>query len=131
VHETARWEWLARAVGPGRHVVSVAFDDQPDGEARELLERARVEASDLLGVRIDADAVRAAHSMRFDLAPPASALGREASTAAVRARVSALSGLAAVGAWVAGSGLAAVVEDARAEADRVRSAALFGSTGPK
>uniref|UniRef100_UPI000FD99D09 protoporphyrinogen/coproporphyrinogen oxidase n=1 Tax=Microbacterium sp. CPCC 204701 TaxID=2493084 RepID=UPI000FD99D09 len=76
VHQTARWEWLARAAGPGRHVVSVAFD-HPADEGHESIERARGEASVLLGVPLDESTVRAAHTARFELAAPASALGRE------------------------------------------------------
>lgn len=138
VHQTARWEWLARAAGTGRHVLSVAFDHRADhGLAApiapdpELSRLARAEASALLGVTLDERAVLAAHTARFDLAPPASALGHEAAADAVRSRVSARPGLAAVGAWLAGSGLAQVVADARAEADRVRTAALFGGPTPE
>lgn len=133
VHQTARWEWLARAAGPGRHVLSVAFDHRaddglpattpPDAESSGL---ARAEASALLGVALDERAVLATHTARFDLAPPASALGHEAAADAIRSRVATRPGLAAVGAWLAGSGLAQVVADAHAEADRVRAAALFG-----
>lgn len=130
VHQTARWEWLARAGGPGRHVLSVAFD-HPVAEGHETIAFARDEASALLGVTIDADTVRAAHSARFELAAPASALGHEAATAAVRLRVSSRPGLAAVGAWLAGSGLAQVVADAQSEADRLRRAVLFGGSAPE
>ncbi len=130
VHHTARWAWLAHAAGAGRHVLSVAFD-HPVAEGHETIELARHEASALLGVRIDDTAVRAAHTARFELAAPASALGHDAATADVRRRVSARPGLAAVGAWVAGSGLAQVVADARSEADRVRRAALFGGPAPE
>lgn len=130
VHQTARWEWLARAGGAGRHVLSVAFD-HPVAEGHETIALARDEASALLGVTIDADAVRAAHSARFELAAPASALGHEAATAAVRSRVSERPGLAAVGGWLAGSGLAHVVADAQTEADRLRRAVLFGGSAPE
>lgn len=141
VHETARWEWLARAAGPGRHVLSIAFDRPADagldrpvtgGAAdADTIERARAEASALLGVRLDPQAVRAAHTARFDLALPASALGHQAAADAVHSRLPAHPGLAAVGAWLAGSGLAQVVADARTEADRVRTAALFGGSTPE
>ena len=140
VHETARWDWLARDAGPGRHVLSVAFDRAADagGEGPSTVtapdaatfERARVEASALLGVALDDRSVRAAHSARFDLAPPASALGHGEATVAVRSHVAARPGLGAVGAWLAGSGLAQVVADARSEADRVRRAVLFGGSTP-
>lgn len=143
VHGTARWEWLARSAGPGRHVVRVAFD-RPPGPAEdsgtsaavsgtveaEALAAAREEASAILGVRIDDAAVRGWHRAEFPLPLPASALGHADRAAGVRTAVADVPGLAAVGAWLAGSGLAAVVADARAEAERVRRAALWGSATP-
>lgn len=133
VHHTARWEWLARAAGSGRHVLGVAFDGATDAhptrqlDDAHLFELARGEASTLLGVRLDSAAVRGAHRAAFELAPPASLLRHAEATAAVRARVDALPGLAAVGAWLAGSGLARVVADARSEADRARRSVLWGA----
>lgn len=143
VHQTARWDWLARKAGPGRHVLSVAFDRPAEslwpgaapGETgapdAATVERAREEASAFLGVTLDERAIVAAHTARFELAAPASALGHETAATVVRSGVAAHPGLAAVGAWLSGSGLAQVVADARAEADRVRTAALFGGSTPE
>jgi oxygen-dependent protoporphyrinogen oxidase len=55
-----------------------------------------------------------------------SARGQRERAAAARAAVAKARGLAVVGAWVAGSGLAQVVADAHAEADRLRRGALWG-----
>lgn len=132
VHQTARWEHLARTAGAGRHVLSVAFDGDADTHPTARLsdaaaaELARDEAARLLGAPIEA--VRGAHRAAFDLAPPASALGHAEAAAVARAGIAARGGLAATGAWLAGSGLAAVVADARDEAERVRQAALFGGS---
>ncbi|NLP83484.1 NAD(P)-binding protein [Microbacterium sp. CFH 90308] len=132
-HDTARWPWLAQATGPGRHVVRVAFgapDDPPatadldDADAAEL---ALAEASALLGVTLGADRLVGAHRARFTLAPPASARGRLDAASAVRSRISRANGVAAVGAWLSGSGLAQVVSDAQDQADRLRRALLFGA----
>jgi oxygen-dependent protoporphyrinogen oxidase len=46
--------------------------------------------------------------------------------AAARAQVHAVPGLAVVGAWIAGTGLAQVVPDARDEAERTRAQLLWG-----
>ncbi|MFD4958270.1 protoporphyrinogen/coproporphyrinogen oxidase [Microbacterium sp. NPDC058389] len=130
VHETARWEWLARDAGTGRHVLRVAFggpDASPataglaDTDAFVL---AAGEASTLLGVPVER--IVAAHRDRFTLVPPVSARGQRQRAAAARAAVAKAPGVAVVGAWVAGSGLAQVVADAHAEADRVRRGALWG-----
>ncbi|MDY0908320.1 protoporphyrinogen/coproporphyrinogen oxidase [Microbacterium sp. CFBP9034] len=131
VHQTARWEWLSRTAGPGRHVVSVAFDGPADARATAGLDDAdvatlaRAEASALLGVEIGAAAVKGAHRSEFPLARPASALGHAADAEAVRASIAVQPGLAAVGAWLSGSGLTRVVADAQAEADRVRRSVLW------
>jgi oxygen-dependent protoporphyrinogen oxidase len=134
VHATARWEWLAQAAGPGRHVLHVAFD-RPAGDAgeqalgdAELVAIAREEASALLGVALDDGDVRGWHRARYALALPASALGHDDHAAAVRASVAAVPGLAAAGGWLSGSGLSRVVAAARDEADRVRGAALWGGS---
>ena len=134
VHQTARWEWLARAAGPGRHVLSVAFDAE-DGtlptsglDDADTAVLARGEASALLGVELAADAVKGWHRAAFPLARPASALGHVEAAEAVRAAVSGQRGLSVVGAWVAGSGLTRVVADAQDEAERVRRTVLWGST---
>ncbi|MBW9095069.1 FAD-dependent oxidoreductase [Microbacterium jejuense] len=130
VHETARWEWLARDAGAGRHVVRVAFGAPGAAPATAGLDDtaaftlAAREASTLLGVSVER--VVAAHRDRFTLVPPVSARGHQERAAAVRAVVAKARGLAVVGAWIAGSGLAQVAADAHAEADRLRRGALWG-----
>lgn len=132
-HDTARWQWLARAAGQGRHVLRVAFGgpeaspasaDLDDADAAVL---ALAEASALLGVTLGADRLIGAHRARFTLVPPASARGRLDAASAVRSRISRAEGVAAVGAWLSGSGLAQVVSDAQDQADRLRRALLFGA----
>jgi oxygen-dependent protoporphyrinogen oxidase len=133
VHQTARWEWLAREAGPHVHVLSVAFDGPRDGHPTtglsdaDLVAAARDAASALLGVPIDGHATRGTHRAAYTLAWPASVLGHAYETEAARAAVDAVPGLAAVGAWLAGSGLAQVVADAVQEADRLRRQLLWGA----
>ncbi|GAA5196160.1 protoporphyrinogen/coproporphyrinogen oxidase [Microbacterium jejuense] len=135
VHETARWEWLARDAGPGRHVLRVAFGAPGTAPATAGLDDtaaftlAAREASTLLGVAVER--IVAAHRDSFRLVPPASASGQRERATAARAAVAKARGLAAVGAWLAGSGLAQVVADAHAEADRVRRGALWGDEQPE
>lgn len=136
VHETARWEWLARAAGAGRHVLRVAFGARGLAPATEGLSDAEAfrlaadEASTLLGVALSDLAVIGARRDRFTLAPPASARGRLDAAKAARAAIARAPGLAAVGAWLSGSGLALVVADAHEEADRLRRSALWGDPRP-
>ncbi|MEV4686376.1 protoporphyrinogen/coproporphyrinogen oxidase [Microbacterium sp. LWH3-1.2] len=133
VHETARWEWLGREAGAGRHVLRVAFGAPGIAPATERLSDAdaaivaTAEASVLLGVELDEARIGGARRDAYTLVPPASALGRRERTDAARAAIARAPALAAVGAWLSGSGLAQVVADAQEEADRLRHRALWGA----
>ncbi|WP_144874903.1 NAD(P)/FAD-dependent oxidoreductase [Microbacterium sp. 1.5R] len=130
-HSTAKWEWVRQAAGD-RHVVRVSFGAQGEPAATAALDddaAARLalrEAADLLGVVLRDDDLVAAHRSRFVQAQPASLIGSGSRRDAARAAVRAVPGLAAVGAWLAGTGLAQVVPDAVEEADRLRRALLWG-----
>ncbi len=128
-HSTAKWDWVRAAAGD-RHVVRVSFGAQgepaatagmDDTDAAALALR---EASALLGVPLAPADLVAAHRSRFVQSQPASIIGSAERRSAARAAVQAVPGLAAVGAWLAGTGLAQVVPDARGEADRLRRALL-------
>ncbi|WP_341977191.1 FAD-dependent oxidoreductase [Microbacterium sp. LWO13-1.2] len=129
-HSTAKWGWLREAAG-ARHLVRVSFGAQGeppttatlDDEAAAVL--ALSEASALLGVTIPRTALVAAHRSRFVQSQPASIIGVGERRAAARAAVRAVPGLAVVGAWVAGTGLAQVIPDAKDEADRLRRALIW------
>lgn len=126
---TARWPWMraghTRVLkvtfgGPGVPPATAALDDQ----AATAL--ALAEASALLGVALEPAALRGSQRSRWVQPPPVSALGRRERADAARAAIHGISGLAVVGAWIAGTGLAQVVPDAIAEAERVRRQALWG-----
>lgn len=130
-HATAKWGWL-REAADGRHVVRVSFGAQGEPAATAALDdvaAARLaldEASAMLGVELPASALVAAHRSRFTQAQPASLIGAADRRREVRAAVQKTDGLAVVGAWLAGTGLAQVVPDAKNEADRLRRALLWG-----
>ncbi|WP_417564613.1 protoporphyrinogen oxidase [Microbacterium sp.] len=130
-HLTAKWEWLA-AAARGRHVVRVTFGSGGEVPATaglddaQAIALARAEASALFGVDLDDAAVRAAGRERFVSAPNRAVRGRSGAATRVRNAVEALPRLAVTGAWLAGSGLAQIVPDAAAAADRLRRRALFG-----
>ncbi|WP_438352205.1 protoporphyrinogen/coproporphyrinogen oxidase [Microbacterium sp. CJ88] len=131
-HSTAKWGWV-EASAPGLHVVRVSFGAQGEAPATEALDDADAaalalsEASALLGVPLTGAQLRGAHRERYTQAQPGSVIGRAAAQRVARAAVHKVAGLAAVGAWLAGTGLAQVVPDAVREAERVRRAALFGA----
>lgn len=131
-HATAKWAWLAQAAGQGRHVLRLSYgrvDDAvprsgrptrpaltdprelPDAELREL---ARRDAATLLGVPLPHDAVVDAAVVRWHGVLPVVRPGHEERMKVVRAALAEQPGLTVCGSWLAGTGLAAVVGDARA-----------------
>jgi len=129
-HSTAKWGWLREAAG-GRHLVRVSFGSQGEPPATAPLDDAAAsalalsEASALLGVPLQAGQLLASHRARFVQAQPTSLIGAAERRAETRAAVEAVPALAVVGAWLAGTGIAQVVPDAVAEADRLRTALLW------
>ncbi|MGM1018708.1 MAG: protoporphyrinogen oxidase [Actinomycetota bacterium] len=129
-HATAKWAWLRAAAGD-RHVVRVSFGSQGEQAATASLDEdaaaalALTEAEALLGVTLTPDMLRGAHRARYTQSQPASLIGAAESRAAARAALHEVDGLAVVGAWLAGTGLAQVVPDAVAEADRLRRSLIW------
>ena len=129
-HSTAKWGWVSAAAGP-RQIVRVSFGAQGEPAATAALSDeaaaalARSEAAALLGVSIAPEAVIASHRGRFVQSQPASIIGSGGRRTAARTAIRAVSGVAVVGAWLAGTGLAQVIPDARDEADRLRRALLW------
>lgn len=130
-HSSAKWQWVRSAAG-SRHVVRVSFGAQGEPAATAGLDDedaatlALSEASALLGVPLRADDLIASHRARFVQSQPASIIGSAERRAAARAAVQAVPGLGVVGAWLAGTGLAQVIPDAKGEADRLRRTLLWG-----
>jgi oxygen-dependent protoporphyrinogen oxidase len=124
LHLTAKW-----GIGDGRHVVRIAFGGPDTAPATAGLddaaatEMAATEAAALFDVAIER--VRAAHRARFTLAPSHAVTGRRRLATQARNAIEAVPRLAATGAWLSGSGLAQVADDAAATADRLRRRALF------
>lgn len=136
-HSTAKWPWLAETAGarhPHRHVVRVSFGSQSEPPATDGLDLAAAtalalsEAAALLGVALDSSQVVGSDIARYEQTLPGAAIGQKDAADSVRARLAGLTGIAAVGAWLSGTGLAQVVPDARAQALAVRRAALFGAS---
>ncbi|MEJ1923630.1 protoporphyrinogen/coproporphyrinogen oxidase [Microbacterium sp. KHB019] len=133
-HSSAKWGWVLESAG-GRHVVRVSFGAQGEPAATAALDddaAARLalsEASAMLGVALPESALIAAHRARFTQSQPASLIGAATRRRELRAAVERTGSLGAVGAWLSGTGLAQVVPDATAEADRVRRALLWGPEG--
>jgi oxygen-dependent protoporphyrinogen oxidase len=130
-HATGKWDWLAAAAGPGRHVVRLSYGrvdgasgQQPAGPETddELFAAALRDASALLGVQIAGDEIRGWDVVRWRGSLPFAAVGHRARAAAIRRACTAAGGLAVVGGWVAGNGLAAVVADTREQIGQLTGA---------
>ena len=112
-HASAKWSWLRSRLPDGVHVVRLSYGraGDPEPTVPPTVEEAVADASRLLGVPLDASQVLDHLDTHWPdaLAPARPADRTKADDAARR-----LPGVAVVGAWVAGTGLAAVVEQARA-----------------
>ncbi|HSP75491.1 MAG TPA: protoporphyrinogen oxidase [Cryobacterium sp.] len=129
-HVTAKWTWLAEAAGPGRHVIRLSYgrsgQDSPTAGLSddEFLALSLADARTILGVDLDATAVRGfARTVWGDALSPAT-VGATERVSRVREVVAATPGLELTGAWLAGTGLASVIPDAVAAAARTRHEAL-------
>ncbi len=116
-HSTVKWSWLAEQAGPGRHVLRVSYEGDRmgtwnDENRQRLRDAALVDAGRMLGL-----ALSSARLVGYDVVvwtqamPRPSAAHREA-VAKVKALADATEGMVVTGSWVAGTGLAAVVDDA-------------------
>lgn len=130
-HVTAKWGWVVREAA-GRHVVRVSFGTQDEAPATfglsddEVAALALAEAGALLGVPLRPSQLLGARLERFTQSQPAARIGHREDTERTRDLIRSAPGLGVAGAWLAGTGLAQVIPDAVAEADRVRRGALFG-----
>lgn len=119
-HATAKWAWLAAAAGPGRHVLRLSYGRPggapPPGDA--LVDVALADAARLLGVPLGRDALVDAARTTWRTGLPTIRPGHAERTARVRADAAA-AGVVVCGAWVAGTGLAAVVADTRRQVAEV------------
>lgn len=105
-HASVKWAWLAKRSG-GAHVVRLSYESAPETD-QELGELARSDASHLLGLEIPTSSVIAFD--RWTWTGPAL-------DADLKSTVP--SGVVQVGERVAGTGLAAVILQARAEAGNI------------
>jgi oxygen-dependent protoporphyrinogen oxidase len=126
-HATAKWQWLADSTGPGTHVLRLSYgralSAAPAGaqtrpspvnrDDEDLFAQALADASVLLQVPLGVDDVVGWDVVRWVGALPSAAVGHRERVTAVRAAVDAVPGLEVVGAWLAGTGLAAVTADTR------------------
>ncbi|MEX3609516.1 protoporphyrinogen oxidase [Rothia sp. LK2588] len=118
-HATAKWEWIKDAAGPGRHVVRLSYgrasDDGPLQEVKlyddQLIQLALHDAQKLLGVTLNRSHLIGADVVRWNGSLPTATPGHREKVNTFREALKDLPGVTAVGAWLAGNGLAAVTAD--------------------
>jgi oxygen-dependent protoporphyrinogen oxidase len=116
-HSSAKWPWLRALLPGGVHVVRLSYGRAGASEptAAPTVDEAVDDASRLLGVTLSPEQVIDHVDTHW---PDALAPARQDDRAAVPAALAATSGLTVVGGWIAGTGLAAVVGQARAAGNR-------------
>ena len=129
-HSSAKWPWLAAELAghPGRHAIRLSYGAQGAASPSAGLDDAALtalalaDAGALLGVPLNAGQVRGMHRASWPGSQPVAQRGRAERGAALRRRIAGLGPagtLDAAGAWLAGTGLAAVIPDAEAAAARL------------
>ena len=127
-HLSAKWPWVGaelRALhGPDVHALRLSYGRPGQPRPQVDLQVALDDVTALTGVRIEPEAVIDHMLVRWDgTLPPVTPAYRER-TRHLEEDLAPVTGLEVTGAWVAGTGIAAVVEHARAAAGR-----LMGSDG--
>ena len=127
-HLSAKWPWVGaelRALhGPDVHALRLSYGRPGQPRPQVDLQVALDDVAALTGVRIEPEAVIDHMLVRWDgTLPPVTPAYRERTTR-LEEQLAPVSGLEVTGAWVAGTGIAAVVGHARTAAGR-----LVGSHG--
>ncbi|OLO70149.1 protoporphyrinogen oxidase [Actinomyces oris] len=127
-HLSAKWPWVGaelRALhGPDVHALRLSYGRPGRPRPQVDLQVALDDVAALTGVRIEPEAVIDHLLVRWDgTLPPVTPAYRERTTR-LEEELASVTGLEVTGAWVAGTGIAAVVGHARAAAGR-----LVGSRG--
>lgn len=129
-HATAKWQWLAEQAGPGNHVLRLSYGRAGGSGVPvaddALYPAALSDASLLLGTAIAETDVLDWDVIRWIGALPHAAVGHRDLVARVRAAVARERSLEITGAWLAGTGLVSVIDDAR-----TRASALADRLAPR
>lgn len=132
-HLSVKWPWIGRELralhGEDVHALRLSYGRPGEPRPEVTLDDALAGVEALTGARIAPDDVIDHMLVRWDgTLPPVDAARRERAAALVE-RVESLPGLTLTGAWVAGTGIAAVVEHARSRAGRLAGAGSAEGAG--
>uniref|UniRef100_UPI002027EE15 protoporphyrinogen/coproporphyrinogen oxidase n=1 Tax=Bowdeniella massiliensis TaxID=2932264 RepID=UPI002027EE15 len=119
-HMSEKWPWLGEALraqlGPHHHLVRLSYGRHGEPYPQPSVPAALADLAAMTGADLAASDVLAHRLIRWDgtLAPPTPQ--HRANVAVLTERLAAIPSLAATGAWLAGSGLAAILPHARSAA---------------
>ncbi|TDE95842.1 FAD-dependent oxidoreductase [Occultella glacieicola] len=119
-YASAKWDWLGQAAGPDRAIIRLSYAAGiagEDPEARATL--ALADAGRLLGITLGSRALVDHARVSLVLPRPVRAWGMSHHVDRARAAVATDDSLDLAGTWIAGTGLASVIADARAAGERV------------
>ncbi len=108
-HSTAKWPWLAESLPSGRHIVRLTYRGRvPDVTAS----RAVADASLIFGFPLDPESIVGTAQQVWEQDAPRALSGVDERIPLIRAAVTEVPELTVTGAWLSGTGLAAVIADA-------------------
>ncbi len=118
-HVSAKWKWVRERTKDGRHVLRLSYgrgtDSGPLQEVNlyddQLITLALHDASKLLDVPLTRSQLAGADVVRWAGSLPTAIPGHQEKVSQFRDALKELEGVTAVGAWLAGNGLASVTED--------------------
>lgn len=118
-HSSAKWDWVAKAYGPGTHLLRLSYGR--NGVIEEDLEilpkQARKDAEKITGITFD-DVIDVKVT-RWSDSLIRQGVGHTARLAAVRSHLAKLEGLGMVGAGFGGNGIAGTIASARTAVEQV------------
>ena len=128
-HSSAKWAWVQREADEHRHVLRLSYgraDSEHDSVPPEvalpdahLISLALSDARTLMGVHIGPEQLVGADVVRWHTALPRTDVGHSQRVAEFRETIRDIPNVIAVGAWLSGTGLAAVVTDTRRQVTKL------------
>lgn len=108
-HSSAKWPWLAESLPAGRHIVRLTYR----GRVPAVTEaQAVADASRIFGFRLEPESVAGMTRHVWEQDAPRALRGVDERIPLVRSAIGDIHELSVTGAWLAGTGLAAVIADA-------------------
>lgn len=129
-HLSQKWEWLGKLAGPGRHVLRVSYGRPGEDCSDVTLADALADASTLMGVELTEENVKDSRLINWGKSLTPRSVAFRAQIKELGSRLGNHPGLYGVGAWVAGSGLSAVIDHAQELAEELGvGSASIGTRG--